>query len=294
MDLIERLHSKRLIFPPPFVIGGTQYLTIMGSQAYAVNTDDSDQDLYGFCIPPKDMVFPHLSGEIAGFGTQIQRFEQFQQHHVHELDRKKEYDMQIYSIVKYFQLCMDNNPNMIDSLFTDQTCVLKCTKLAQHIRDNRKIFLHKGSWFRFKGYAYSQMHKMGLKSPQAGSKRRATVDKWGFDVKFAYHIVRLLNEVEQILTEGDLDLRRNNEQLKAIRRGDWTMEQVEQYFVMKEKSLETLYTESKLQHSPDESLIKKLLLETLEEHYGSLDGAVETVEQHKALLKQIQKLVERV
>lgn len=294
MDIIERLHSKGLIKPPPYVVGGTQYLTIMGSQAYAVNEDDSDMDLYGFCIPPKDMVFPHLAGEIMGFGRQVQRFEQFQQHHINDQGHQKMYDMQIYSIIKYFQLCMDNNPNMIDSLFTDQTCVLKCTKLAQHIRDNRKIFLHKGAWFRFKGYAYSQMHKMGLKSPQAGSKRRALVEKWGYDVKFAYHIVRLLNEVEQILVEGDLDLRRNNDQLKAIRRGEWTMDQVEEYFVIKERSLEAVYSESKLQHSPDENKIKSLLLETLEEHYGSLDGCIETADHYKLLLKQIQKLVEKV
>jgi hypothetical protein len=30
-------------------------------------------------------------------------------------------------------------------------------------------------------------------------------------VKFAYHVVRLIGEVEQILTEGDIDLRRNRE-----------------------------------------------------------------------------------
>jgi hypothetical protein len=43
-------------------------------------------------------------------------------------------------------------------------------------------------------------------------------------VKFAYHVIRLLGEAEQILLEGDIDLRRNSAQLKAIRRGDvkWT------------------------------------------------------------------------
>jgi len=53
MDLIARLHKKNLIKPPPFVIGGTMYLTIMGSFAYGVSGDDSDCDVYGFCIPPK-------------------------------------------------------------------------------------------------------------------------------------------------------------------------------------------------------------------------------------------------
>lgn len=81
-------------------------------------------------------------------------------------------------------------------------------------------------------------------------------------------MVRLLNEVEQILTEHDLDLERNREQLKAIRRGEWTQEDVENYFASKERDLETLYTESKLRYKPDEEKLKDLLLNCLEHHYG--------------------------
>jgi hypothetical protein len=40
--------------------------------------------------------------------------------------------------------------------------------------------------------------------------------------KFAYHTVRLLNEAERLLLQGDLDLQRNREQLESIRRGEWT------------------------------------------------------------------------
>jgi hypothetical protein len=31
------------------------------------------------------------------------------------------------------------------------------------VRDARKMFLHKGSWHKFKGYAYSQISKMSVK-----------------------------------------------------------------------------------------------------------------------------------
>jgi predicted nucleotidyltransferase len=294
MNLIETLHSKGLIKPPPFVVGGTCYLTITGSVAYGVSSDTSDMDCYGFCVPPKDIVFPHLAGVISGFGQQIQKFDQFQQHHIIEKDTRKEYDITVYSIIRFFQLCLENNPNMIDCLFTRDNCVITSTKISNHVRDNRRLFLHKGAWHKFKGYAYSQMHKMRIKSPEAGSTRLASVEKYGYDVKFAYHVVRLLNEVEQIMVEQDLDLMRNNEQLKAIRNGDWTMEQIEQYFHDKEKSLEEVYAKSTLRHGPDEPAIKKILLECLEEYYGSLDGAIETKDHYKQILRQIQKLVEKV
>src|SRR5690606_15670611 len=48
----------------------------------------------------------------------------------------------------------------------------------------------------------------------------------GFDAKYLYHLVRLLDEVEQILTLEDLDLHRAKEHLKAIRRGDFSLDEV--------------------------------------------------------------------
>jgi hypothetical protein len=71
-----------------------------------------------------------------------------------------EYDFAVYGVVKYFQLCMDNNPNMIDSLFVPRNCVLHSTEVGEMIRENRRMFLHKGAWHKFKGYAYAQASKI--------------------------------------------------------------------------------------------------------------------------------------
>ncbi len=297
MSTVQRLTDRNLVRPPNFLPGSVHYETIMGSVAYGVSSDTSDMDVYGFCVPPKDLVFPHLRGEIPGFGRQRQRFEQWQQHHVEDGDalggQGRTYDLTIYSIVKFFHLCMENNPNMIDSLFTPQTCVLHCTQVGNMVRKNRWLFLHKGAWHKFKGYAYSQVHKMNSKQPPEG-KRRALVEEFGYDVKYAYHIVRLLDEVEQILTEGDIDLQRNREQLKAIRRGDWSQADITEHFGRKEKELETLYTTSKLSHTPDEGHIRQLLLDCLEHHYGSLSGAVVDVDAATQALRDIQAVLDRV
>ena len=296
MSTVQQLTDRNLVKPPKFVPGSVHYETIMGSVAYGVSTDTSDMDVYGFCVPPKDMVFPHLRGEIPGFGRQIQRFEQWQQHHVEDGDalggKGRTYDLTIYSVVKYFQLCMENNPNMIDSLFTPQSCVLHCTRIGNLVRENRRLFLHKGAWHKFKGYAYSQVHKMNSRQPPEG-KRRELVEEYGFDVKYAYHVVRLLDEVEQILTEGDIDLQRNREQLKAIRRGGWSQEDIVEHFERKERELETVYTTSKLQHSPDEAKIRRLLLDCLEHHYGSLSDAVVDVDAATLALRDIQAVLDR-
>ena len=69
MSTLQRLTDRGLIKPPRWLPGNVQYETIMGSVAYGVSSDTSDVDVYGWAIPPKDDVFPHLRGEMPGFGT---------------------------------------------------------------------------------------------------------------------------------------------------------------------------------------------------------------------------------
>jgi len=295
MSIFDNLVKRQLIKDyPGFIKNNIHYEVQMGSVAYGVSSDNSDIDVYGFCIPPKYMIFPHLNGEIQGFGKQVNKFEQFQKHHIKDQESRKEYDMTIYSIIKFFQLCMDNNPNMVDSLFVPRRCILHSTSIGEHVRENKNFFLHKGSWFKFKGYAYSQVHKMNIKKPDPNSKRYESIQKFGFDVKFAYHVVRLLNEIEQILVEHDLDLERNREQLKSIRRGEWSQEQIINYFNDKEKSLEKTYLESSLPKCPNEEKIKALLLECLEMHYGSISDAIKTDIPVNKILDDIESYIKKI
>jgi hypothetical protein len=365
-NVIKELYEKNLTNLGGFhwMPDNMHYITMMGSVAYGVSSDTSDTDIYSFCIPPKEDLFPHLKGQIVGFGEAkhgYTRFDNWQQHHVKDPGAQKEYDLNVYNIVDYFQLVMENNPNMIDSLYTPQFCVLHATKVGQMVRENRKLFLHRGSWHTFKGYAFAQMKKMKpveeLHCPDCHSKqlpwnkkdgkhddaveliadlwasmkwegdpefsaycyncakkgkaaklsmqkinrkkgkRKESVDKYGFDPKFAYHVVRLLNEIEQILTEGDIDLMRNREQLKSIRRGEWTLEQIESYFKEKESQLEKLYNENKagLPWGPKEDglqeKIHQLLFQCLEEHYGSLQKCIVNPDEATMALREINSVL---
>ena len=161
--LIKKLQKKGLIHPPSFLSDTVQYLCITGSAAYGVSNVESDLDIYGFCIPPKSILFPHTAGYIRGLDKTIPEFDQWQEHGINDRETGKEYDFSIYSILKYFRLVMDNNPNMIDSLFVPRNLIIHSSKVFEYIRENRNIFLHKGSWYKFKGYSYSQMHKMKVK-----------------------------------------------------------------------------------------------------------------------------------
>ncbi|MBM3235118.1 nucleotidyltransferase [Candidatus Poribacteria bacterium] len=299
MALIQELTKKKLIHPPKWLPDNMCYATIMGSQAYGVSDDSSDMDIYGFCMPPKHIIFPHLAGVIIGFGEQGEKFEQFQAvNNVVDPNanggKGRKYDISIYNIVRYFHLCMHMNPNMVDSLFTPTNCVIHSTKVGEMVRAARRDFLNKKCWHTYKGYAYAQMKKMS--SQERTGKRKEVVDEYGFDLKFGYHLVRLMGEVEQILREGDLDLQRDNERLKAIRRGEWTEERIKEYFAEQEKLLEQVYIDSQLPYSPNdvEPKLKNLLLNCLEEHYGSLEGCVVQPDIAVQALRDIRAVIDRV
>ena len=288
MSLRTVIDSGAKVSPPPWMRDNMIFETIMGSEAYGVSSDDSDRDVYGVCFPLKHLVFPHLGGEIIGFGNQLKRFDNWQEHHVMALGR--EWDFSVYSIVNYFQLAMQNNPNILDSLFTPRRCILSSTSIGELIRERRKDFLHKGSWHKLKGYAYAQLHKINTKSPDPNSKRAAGVAEIGYDRKYAYHVVRLLLEGEMILAEHDLDIERHREQLKSIRRGEWTQPQLIEWAAEKEKQLEGLYSSSTLRHTPDEPLIKRLLMDCLEQHYGDLSKSVIVEGDADRILRDIARL----
>lgn len=356
-SVVKRLIDAKFVETPKWLGDGIQYEVAMGSVAYGVSEDDSDVDLYGFAIPPREDVFPHLAGKVPGFDADGS-FEQWQQHHIkcpHELTgNPMEYDCSIYGIVKFFKLVMDGNPNMVDSLFVPGSCLLYLTNVGRMVRDRRRMFLSKQAWPRFKGYAYEQLKKAKnkMESPEmkavlefeamsklpksmtmvevreelryrnlgkstctglggyhsvdlqrwlalmesgvAKTKRFESVYHHGCDVKFLYHVCRLMDEGEQILTTGDLDLTRAKKLMKSVRRGEMTEAQVREMFDAKRTHLETVYDNCKLPDKPNRNAVRKLLLECLEQHYGSIDMAAKGQEKRATeLLRDIFFTLER-
>ena len=273
-SIVRKLDRLGFLKGAPSAVLDTHYEVIMGSFAYGVTSDTSDTDVYGMFIPPLEHVFPHIGGHIPGFGQPPQTVENYQKHHIELKDEGKEYDIALHTIVKYFALCRDNNPNMIDSLFVPARCIVHMSDVGSIMRENRRMFLHKGIQKRLVGYAYSQLNKLKTKKPDKGSKRYDMVQEHGYDVKFAYHVVRLVQQAEMVLTTGDLvlDEEGNRELMKSVRRGEWTLDEIEEWFKRRSAELETLYIDSDLQYKPDDDKLKELLFQCLEAHYGSLSN----------------------
>lgn len=292
--LIHILTERGAIRPPNWLPSNVYFLAEMGSVAFGASSGDSDKDMQGFCIPPKDLIFGHAAGFVQGFGEPFKPWETFHKAHVPDPDgRPYDYDITIWSIVKFCELCRESNANTLDVLFAPQRCIRHSTPLAEHLRSHRRLFLNKQAMHRLRGYAFSQMRHVKNKTGSSNPDRQELIRKFGYDTKFGYHAVRLCLQAEQILVEHDLDLERNSEILKSVRRGEWTLDELDRWFKAKETALEHAYAVSTLRAEADEPALRRLLIECLEMHYGSLDAYVAKDLTAAALGREIQAVLSR-
>lgn len=128
----------------PWLVPNTVVFGLAGSRSYGLETPESDYDFKGLVIPPKEY--------FLGFK---QKFEQAE---VKKTSNDVEFT--IYDIRKFFYLCANANPNIIELLWLDPKDYLILTPIGEKIVAARDLFLSKKAKFTFAGYALSQLTKM--------------------------------------------------------------------------------------------------------------------------------------
>lgn len=280
-----------------FVEENLIYKVISGSKAYGLDTPESDTDIRGITIPPKQYYFG------------LENFEQYE----------ASADNVIWSLKKFIKLASACNPNIIEVLFIDEQHILFINKYGKILRDNRDLFLTKRARYTFGGYAYAQLkriksHRKWIMNPQTmpmkedffrekiailenGQKKsymkfleneydlavkkyqqymtwkkernpeRAILEnKYGYDCKHGMHLIRLLRMGCEILETGKVIVKRpDRKELLAIRNGkvsyDELIKRAEHYY----NRLEELYETSPLPNKPKYHKINKLLISITED-----------------------------
>lgn len=105
-----------------------------------------------------------------------------------------------------------------------------------------------------------------------------SIKKYGFDTKFASHLIRLLDEGLQLLAEGTLTFPLpNNNLVRDIKLGKYTLDQVLQIAEDKEKLVEQAYLMSTLPSTPDLEVVNKIQVELIKEAWGWTSSTVARV-----------------
>jgi len=179
-----------------------------------------------------------------------------------------DYDIVFYELKKYLRLLIKSNPNVLSLLWTDSDLFLHQTYLGKELILNRSLFLSKQVYQSFCGYARGQLHRMtNFINPYQGymgAKRKALVDKYGFDVKNGAHLIRLLRMGIEILRDGEVNVfRKDAQELIDIKQGRWPLREVLDEANRLFPIMETAYKNSALPENPDTGKITSLCVDML-------------------------------
>lgn len=114
-------------------------------------------------------------------------------------------DLILYSLRKYLSLAVKGNPTALLPLFAPEPDVLFCDETGRELRDLRNCFLSRAAARRFLGFMQAQRDALvngGRKLPN----RPELVEKYGYDVKYASHALRLAMQGRELVRHARLSL----------------------------------------------------------------------------------------
>jgi uncharacterized protein len=106
-----------------------------------------------------------------------------------------------------------------------------------------------------------------------GKKRRELVMRFGFDVKNAAHLIRLLRMGVEFLTDGALQVERNDRaELLSIKRGEWSLDKVKEESERLFALTKEVYVRSPLPAEPDRERGEKLCMNIVSQYHRLRSG----------------------
>ena len=216
----------------PDVSAFVVYRVTVGSRAFGLATESSDEDRRGVFLPPADwhwsLTKPPEQVEVFGDG-------------VEEVD---------WEIEKFVRLALQANPNILETLWSP--AVLHCDETGAELVAMRSAFLSRHLYRTYSGYVLSQFRLM---------KRGFATDR-RYKPKHAMHLIRLLHSGIHAMTDGDIrvDVGEHRDELLAIRRGGVPFEEVEARALELDRVFRTAFEGTALPERPDTERANKFLI----------------------------------
>ena len=206
------------------------YRCVVGSRAYGLETDASDTDLRGIYQAPPDTQW-------SLFGAP----EQFEDNETQSC---------YWELQKFIVMALRANPNILECLYSP--LVEKATPIAEELLAMRERFLSQMVFQTFNGYALSQFKKIEQDLRNHGQV------KW----KHAMHLLRLLISGAATLREHRVPVRVeiHRDHLLAIKRGERTWEQVNEWRMSLHRDFEQALTATTLPLRPDYEIANAFLI----------------------------------
>ena len=233
-----------------------------GVHGTAVSGQD-DRDEMGVCLEP------------AQYVTGLDRFEQYEYHTAWERGGLSErsgagdLDVVIYSARKWLRLALQGNPTVLLPLFVPEAEIVAVSPLGYDLRANVARIVSKRCGARFLGYMRAQRDGMlGLRSRDVN--RPELVARYGYDTKYAMHMLRLTIQGIELLSTGAITLPIAEPQLSMLRKvrtGGYNRREVLDLAASLEADLEQLLETTALPAEPDHEWANQWLYHAYTTHW---------------------------
>lgn len=213
-----------------------------------------DRDVLAVVIPPPQYVYG------------LHRFQ-------HAEIKQGSLDCVVYSYDKYINLLLKSNPNVLGTLWMDWGRQYKIQVPWTALSDSRRIFSSKLAYPAFIGYAKSQLHRMthNACAGYMGAKRKALVEKFGYDVKNAAHLIRLLRMAVGFLEHEVVEVDRSGldaGMLKDIKSGAWSLEMVQEEAAFQFAEAERWLARTYLPERPDTQEAERIMMDSYQQWWN--------------------------
>lgn len=228
--------------------------TKFGSQVYGTALPTSDVDVGRVTLETPEQIFGIRGDEVIS------------QKIVGGLDLREMY------LKRFVKLCVDGNPNVLEWLYTPVEHIEYLNGIFNlNIVQNATLLLQREKVIvSHLGFAKSQILKMRKHEQEMGAKRRELYAKYGYDVKYASHALRLTYQLRDLLLEGAITFPyppQLVEKLKAIKTGMVTLAEFDHIYEVTSKETEEIIADKschKIQEKVDFNLVAELLQNTYE------------------------------
>jgi len=185
-----------------------------------------------------------------GYGmSQLQKIKNHRQWFINppkDKPHRKDFSLTDKPIVSGMNL--ENSLNMPMELFK--------AKYVDELKREREYRNEKKKWDNYVSWRDNR-------NPQ----RRELEDRYGYDAKHASHLVRLMTEGKELLLDQTITFPlKNSEEIRAIKNGKYTYEEIIDMAETFDKEFEMWYDLSTLPKSPDKKGLKKLYLEIIKSY----------------------------
>lgn len=199
----------------------------VGSKVHGLSLDDggSDRDEMGVMVEPIE--YQLRLGE--SFEQFIHRDAELRAGEKDAPSQAGDLDLNIYSLRKFCRLAAKGNPTILTLLFVPCKDHIKCDARGHQLQDHADWFVSKEAAGAFLGYLTSQKQRMVGERGQKRCHRPELESKFGYDTKYAMHMLRLGFQGVELMHTGRLVLPMNEPDrfyLMQVRRGELTVNDV--------------------------------------------------------------------